>query len=155
MEKQRATKVYLRKALLLLSLLWVVSLPVQAHRDAQCYWAVIGNDIPQVRLLLDLGANPNMPDVMTRRHWGLHDEWEWWRDKLNGHVRHRPIDTKYTLLMRAVQYGDGPMVSLLIEHGADIDARDIMGRTALDWAIQNKREEAIQILRDSVSVKCP
>jgi ankyrin repeat protein len=143
------------KALLLLfSALWVVRWIGQAHVNAQCYWAVIANDTPQVGLLLDLGANPNMTDVTTAPRWGLREEWEWWRDKLTGQLTpSRPVDTKYTLLMRAVQYADGEMVALLVEKGADVHAQDCAGRTAMDWAIEDNRQEAIAVLKQAMQTQ--
>jgi len=45
-------------------------------------------------------------------------------------------------------YKQGVVVRLLLEKGANIEARDNTGRTALHWAAERGREEVVQLLLD-------
>ena len=72
-----------------------------------------------VRLLLDHGAIPN---VRARLSDGL------------------------TTLHRASQTGRAEMVRLLIEHGADVEMKDAIGRTPLEVASGEQRDEIIRLL---------
>jgi ankyrin repeat protein len=39
------------------------------------------------------------------------------------------------------------IIELLIEHGADINAKDNEGRTPVDQRLQNRREDLAEVLR--------
>jgi ankyrin repeat protein len=39
------------------------------------------------------------------------------------------------------------MVKLLLEHGANFNARDVMDRTALDWARENGNPEMADLIQ--------
>jgi ankyrin repeat protein len=51
-----------------------------------------------------------------------------------------------TLLMEAVEYGAMDVARLLLERGADVNARDDDGDTALYWASRNGHEELVALL---------
>jgi len=51
--------------------------------------------------------------------------------------------------MWAAVYGNEKVTSLLLAHNADATVRDEEGKTALDWAIKNKRTKVIEILRNT------
>lgn len=51
-----------------------------------------------------------------------------------------------TALLRAVNYGNEMLVSLLLDHGADIDAKDSLGWTALSRAVVNGNVKMVQLL---------
>ena len=56
----------------------------------------------------------------------------------------RDVRTKgETPLHRAAAYGDGDMISYLIEHGADREARDENGDSPLSWASEHLRPGSI------------
>jgi ankyrin repeat protein len=38
------------------------------------------------------------------------------------------------------------MVRLLLDHGANIDAKDVTGRTALDWARENSNADMERLI---------
>lgn len=63
-----------------------------------------------------------------------------------------PADPKgKTLLMWCVLEGLQPIVELLLQHGADLEAGDSMGRRALHYAVKRNRHAAIvvQLLLDA------
>jgi len=43
------------------------------------------------------------------------------------------------------------MVRLLLDHGADITAKDVTGRTALDWAHENSNADMERLIQSSKS----
>ena len=49
--------------------------------------------------------------------------------------------------MEAAYWGYVDAVKMLIEAGADIDAKSDLGMTALDFAISNRSKKAAKILR--------
>lgn len=54
----------------------------------------------------------------------------------------------FTPLHVAAQFGDEAMVYLLLEHGADLKARDGLGRSALHWAASSGNRNLINLFID-------
>jgi len=54
-----------------------------------------------------------------------------------------------TPLMMAARYGSGKAVNLLIAEGADIHLKNQLGLSALDFALQGNRPDAIQLLEEA------
>jgi ankyrin repeat protein len=52
-----------------------------------------------------------------------------------------------TLLMWAAPYGQVAMVNYLLEQGADKNAKDNRGQTALDLALEAKQEAVLPLLQ--------
>jgi ankyrin repeat protein len=52
-----------------------------------------------------------------------------------------------TCLHEAARNGNAEMVRLLLDHGADINARDLGGETPLGWALQANRQAVADLLR--------
>ena len=52
-----------------------------------------------------------------------------------------------TALICAVQWGTLENVRLLLAHGADANHQGRHGKTALDWALEKGRTEAVALLR--------
>ena len=52
-----------------------------------------------------------------------------------------------TALMFATLSGRNKLVKIMLEHGADTSLRDVRGLMALDLAIQQGNEEALQLLQ--------
>ena len=58
-----------------------------------------------------------------------------------------PNSRRHTILMTAARTGNPEIVRLLIEHGADVNAKgEAYGETALVWAAQENHAEAAQVL---------
>jgi ankyrin repeat protein len=51
-----------------------------------------------------------------------------------------------TALHWAVRYGERTVAHQLVEQHADSRITDVYGRTALDWAIECRREDMVQLL---------
>ncbi|KAF3287442.1 hypothetical protein TWF970_007167 [Orbilia oligospora] len=58
-------------------------------------------------------------------------------------------DYKWTPLLHAIELGNGPIVRLLLEHGADKNIKDYMDRTTLFLAIEKEHEEIARILLEN------
>lgn len=59
----------------------------------------------------------------------------------------RTLVTLKTPLIEAAQMNRTAMVKLLLDHGADLSARDVLDRTALDWARENGNAEMADLIR--------
>lgn len=55
----------------------------------------------------------------------------------------------YTPLIVAARQGHIDIVQILLERGADVEATDNYGSTALYWAKKNQREEIVQLLLEA------
>jgi hypothetical protein len=63
------------------------------------------------------------------------------------HVDSRTRLTFDTPLTEAAQMNHLDMVRLLLDRGADVGARDVMGRTALDWARENSNADMARLIQ--------
>jgi hypothetical protein len=63
------------------------------------------------------------------------------------HVDGRTPLTFDTPLTEAAQMNQLDMVRLLLDRGADLNARDVLGRSALDWARENSNADMIRLLQ--------
>ena len=64
-----------------------------------------------------------------------------------------PSTSGLTPLILASRAGHAKTVALLLDRGADPTARDLSGRTALDWAIELRRRDVITLLRTAGSAR--
>jgi len=80
--------------------------------------AVFKNDIEIAKMLLDLGADPNIAD---------------------------PNGT--TALHYATRFSNIDLIKLLIAYDVDINLRDSKGFSALDYALQAKNEPILELLK--------
>lgn len=74
-----------------------------------------------------------------------------WLVRQGASVDLRTQDFGRTALMLAARYGDGPMVHLLLEAGADVAARDRLGDTALHLAVSDPSRPAQRAVRHLVA----
>jgi uncharacterized protein len=89
-------------------------------------YAIMYNKINLVKIIIDKGVNIN--------------------------VTQRP--SKFTPLMGAVCYGRGEIAKLLLEQGADIQARDSKGLSALDFAKKTNKKSMISLLEETATKAC-
>lgn len=61
-------------------------------------------------------------------------------------IENRTLITRQTPLTEAAQMNRTDMVRFLLDRGADPDARDVMERTPLDWAIRNGNLDIVAML---------
>ena len=87
------------------------------QKDTPLHYAVMMGEQAVVDLLLARGANPNVP-----------------------------AQCDHTPLHRAVMRGDAKLVEALISGGADLEAEDVEGWTAADWAVLKACPEALNVL---------
>lgn len=80
--------------------------------------AAIKGNVPMVRLLLENGANPDLPDAM-----GM------------------------TPLLYASQFENKELIVLLLKHKANKKIANNEGKTAMDYAVFNKNQEIIGLLK--------
>lgn len=83
--------------------------------------AVISNNIPRIKVLLDQGINVNTPDVIG-----------------------------YTALHRAANAGNKECVKLLLAHGADVHAKNKDGETARTIAMDRLKESLELEMRSNI-----
>ena len=89
-------------------------LSAKQYRDARkLIDAIEANDIGQVKLLLDSGADPNQTDIPVSRYWTIFE-----------FTARRPLTI-------ACETGNLEMVRLLIEHGATAENREYTGWSPL------------------------
>jgi ankyrin repeat protein len=108
--------------------------PLHAARSAE-----------MVQLLLDHDADPDLDDDLQRR-------------PLQWYVIRNDIASMRTILQHGaeVRYYENPLheaarrnldtVKLLLEHGADIEGRDLEGNTALHWAAAQGKSDVVRFL---------
>ena len=85
--------------------------------------AVIGNNIPSVRLLLSKGADPNSANTFA------------------GKVKFGPVGLQgITPLMFASNIGSAEMVTLLLDAGANPNQQDVRGMTPLMYALSSDKQ---------------
>jgi len=101
----------------------------------------------QVKDAIKAGANANSNEL-------------WWRDgqrvsssgstALISAKMNNDVITVTALMVAASDNPDSKVITVLVENGADVNARDSLGRTALIWAaIRNPNPEVILTLLDS------
>lgn len=103
------------------------------------HWAAAGGDAGMARLLLDLGARPDLAcDGATALHWVAQDGREEVLRVLleRGADPNLPDDTGMTALAWAakVDHGHGRLVRALLEAGGDDSVPCELGRTPVEWA---------------------
>lgn len=112
---------------------------VDARGRNVLYVAIESNRVDFLPFLLDLGADINLdPDK---------DQPERWSTKTTpaGPLRTRILTRP--LLYAAITKGTKETVTLLLDRGAKLDARDAEGNTPLKWAEQNQKTAIVELLK--------
>lgn len=115
--------------------------------------ACIKGHIDVVRQLLALGARVNQPG-WTPLHYAASADTEHSTEIVRLLLeQHAYIDAESpnqsTPLMLAAQYGSQDMVLLLLDAGADVQARNQLGLSAVDFARRSDRAFMVKILEDA------
>ncbi|OBT65475.1 hypothetical protein VE03_05013 [Pseudogymnoascus sp. 23342-1-I1] len=145
--------------------------PNAKNNDDDCsplFWAAGRGHAGIVTLFLEAGAEPN-GDEENGRLTPLavaevrgHEDAVWALLDLGGEAL--DIDCKCrangrTVLSHSAEDGQGLIVKRLIEKGAEVEQRDVLGKTPLSWAAQRGRVGTARLLlvvgadQDSVDVK--
>jgi uncharacterized protein len=108
-------------------------------------WAVYNDDLPAAQRLLHAGADAKAANrygvtplslAATNRNAAMAEA-----------LLNAGADANAKVLMTAARTGNPEIVRLLIEHGADVNARgEVYGETALIWAAQENHAEAAEVL---------
>jgi len=108
-------------------------------------WAVYNDDLQTAQRLLHSGANANAANrygvtplslAATNRNAAMAEA-----------LLNAGADANAKVLMTAARTGNREIVRLLIEHGADVNAKgETYGETALVWAAQENHAEVAQVL---------
>jgi ankyrin repeat protein len=113
--------------------------------------AALAGDIEVMRLLLDHGADPNIPTFSSTTplmaaagvNWSVGQTYTESKDALMEAVKlclEKGADVNavnsmgFTALTGAVNRGSDDLVEFLVKHGARMDVKDKEGRTLQDWA---------------------
>lgn len=107
----------------------------QHRNNLALFQAVQGNSIEEVTALLDKGADPNF----TRPYGNSY------RTTKNEKLISEKTE-QMTVLMSACAWGESQTVELLIRRGADINAQDNVGNTALIWAATAEKGDTVAVL---------
>jgi len=92
-----------------------------------------------VKILLDRGADVNAISGTTAFSWTAYD----------GSSSESGIYGGLTALMIAARDGYADIVKLLLEKEADINIKDVNGKTVLQWAEKNNHSEIIKLLKEA------
>jgi serine/threonine-protein phosphatase 6 regulatory ankyrin repeat subunit B len=100
-------------------------------------------DLPAVKVLLERGANIN---ATTKEGWsplmmaGLRNH-----QKVAQTLKEANAEVN---LLAAAMLGDVAQIKLLLDRGADVNERDVMGTTPVIWAAHNGQTETVKLLLD-------
>jgi ankyrin repeat protein len=116
--------------------------------------AAINGNMQIVTYLLDHGADPNLFDDNTTP---LMDVIRWSSNnridivtlliERGANVNAVNPGNKFTPIMYCAAYGDAEIAQILVAEGADVNARDDHGKTAVDYAVEYKKIEVLAVLR--------
>ncbi|KAF9772119.1 hypothetical protein IL306_010177 [Fusarium sp. DS 682] len=126
--------------------------PPPDHVHAAADWGE-----PEIfQYLLENGADPNARDsddipVIGAAASGGHTNMVRWLAEANADVNVTYLSNKTTPLHEAVPYPD--MVSVLLQHGADISQVTVDSETALDLAISANNLKTVQIMLEEPEIK--
>jgi ankyrin repeat protein len=121
----------------------------QERLAAELFLAVRENDVEQTKMLLALGANPNVTNERgeTPLHWSANrGRVEMIELLLSSGADVNAVSSGRTPLDVAAVEGDIRIAEILAEAGAELNAKDEFGMTPLHWAAQGGHDEVAAFL---------
>lgn len=115
-----------------------------AHEDLELLAAIEHGNAERTLALLKQGVDPNTKDALGRTalmYAGINGQTKIIMTALlekDANVNAKSLDGT-TALIASTIFSDPDAVRLLLNHGADVDARDNKGHSALDWALLRLR----------------
>lgn len=121
-----------------------------AHAVTPLWAAAVAGRLPALRVLADAGARLDAPSdsgstPVRSACFMTHLDVVRFLVRRGADI-HRPNHNGGTCLINSVQ--SAPLCALLLQHGAEPDARDMQLKTALHYAIQEHRHETALLLLD-------
>ncbi len=105
--------------------------------------AIADGDLKIAKMLLDGGANPNLPGKLTPMFWIQNsDRKEFFRN----------YSHEMSPLNLATALGNLELVQLLIDRGADVTLRDEKEQSAIDIAVKEGHQSIVQYLQNSGAI---
>jgi len=117
--------------------------------------AVNKGDTIEVRRLVEAGANVNaetdsgVTPLMNAAGMGNKEAVELLIQK-GANVNHR-TSGNFTPLMQAALVGKTEIVKILLDAGADPTVKDTGGRTAINWAEDQKHDDIVQLIKGKMA----
>jgi ankyrin repeat protein len=135
-------------ALTAVGLAWQHDLRVRrSSLRAALITAVEAGNLSGVRAILDRGADPNSREKPMPRPAGVVQSIA----RPFCPLKANAVDEGGTALTLAARRGDWRAMMSLLDHGADINARDYCGFTALEWAVNSNAPSRLEAVRLLVS----
>jgi len=100
--------------------------------------------------LIKQGANPNAKndDGITPLHLGAYPEMVQLLFRLGADLNVRSNDGSTPLIIQAAEAEGYDVMEALLELGADVNAKDLKGRSALDFARRWDEEDKVELLKE-------
>ena len=117
-------------------------------------WAIICNNAPSVRILIDAGAKVNTihPNRQAKISFRKRvDDGFLYDETLFDDTLYVFVETLETL---AIQRNRSECLQMLIDAGVDISSSGVRGESALDFAKRLGRKECVEILEKALANKC-
>ncbi len=114
-------------------------------------WALLGNHLDIAKVLIENGANPKHDRVMVAAL--AHDD-----SDFIGYLIDKGVDVngkafgKMPYIVWCAKNNLPKSAEVLVKYGADINAKDSNGSTALDWALINKEYGLVKVLDPSINI---
>ena len=86
----------------------------------------------------------SFPANQSPTSWSSGEPLRWW-NAVEGNQK-KDLTKRMFIMIRAINEPNVSQVESLIRRGADLEAQDEYGRTALDWAVQKGRTDIVEAI---------